>query len=113
MLAAAGVSAGMPQATKLTPWTGAAGPPAQQAPPILAGALKALHLVQAKNVSFHWCDDAGVVLPDGAIATPGFGFAGAIEIFGWTGLIELQIGATGIGGVAAMSPINPTFATRP
>jgi hypothetical protein len=106
MGAAALVSSAMPQARKLVPWAGSATQPVQQASSILTSALDALNLVQAKNVSFHWCGDAGVVLPDGTLASPGFGFGGAIEILGWTGLAAFELGATGISGVAAMSPIN-------
>jgi hypothetical protein len=76
------------------------------APGIYEQAQRVLEMVEATDLSFHWCDSV-VILPDGTVAQPGFGFSGAIRILGWSGFAELEMGAAqGLGGTGEMSRLN-------
>lgn len=68
--------------------------------------VKAMEIVKASDLSFHWSENQ-VVLPDGTVATPGFGFSATIQILSFAAHAELEVGiAQGIHGRAEMSPIN-------
>lgn len=76
------------------------------APDIYNMAVSALQLVEATDLSFHWCDSV-VILPDGTVAQPGFGFSAGIQILDLAGYAELEIGAAqGLHGKAEMTRIN-------
>lgn len=69
-------------------------------------AVKSLEIVKLSDVGFHWAENV-VVLPDGSIAQPGFGFSASIQIFSFGAHADVQVGmTTGISGHAEMSPIN-------
>lgn len=62
--------------------------------------------IKATEVSFYWADSL-VVLPDGTVAQPGFGFNGNVDIFGFKAHAGLLMSITqGIHGLAEMSPIH-------
>jgi hypothetical protein len=71
--------------------------------PAVVGALE---IVKASNLSFHWAETQ-VVLPDGSVATPGFGFSANVQILTFGAHAELEVSiAQGIFGHAEMSPID-------
>ncbi len=62
--------------------------------------------LSATDVSFHWAESM-VVLPDGTIAQPGFGFNGNFSILGFTAHAALEVDAQeGISGNAEMAPLR-------
>ncbi len=68
--------------------------------------VQAMEIVKASDLSFHWSEGV-VVLPDGSIGQPGFGFSGSIQIFDFGAHADLEVGVTtGIHGDAEMSPVN-------
>lgn len=71
-----------------------------------SGILKSLQAVQGYDLSFYWANQQ-VVLPDGSVALPGFGFGGMITIFGFGAFGEfVMITGQGIKGSAQLSPID-------
>jgi hypothetical protein len=76
------------------------------APGIYNKAMQALSLVEAIDLSFHWCDDV-VVLPDGTVAQPGLGFSAGITILSWSGFAQMELSAAqGVSGTCEMSAID-------
>lgn len=67
--------------------------------------VSSLEIVKASNLSFHW-SEMPVVLPDGTVAKPGFGFSAAIDILSFGAFAELEVGDEGLHGMAEMAPIN-------
>ncbi len=68
--------------------------------------IKSLEVVKGSDLGFHWSENV-VVLPDGTIAQPGFGFSGTIQILSFGAHADLEVSATqGIRGRAEMSPID-------
>jgi hypothetical protein len=68
-------------------------------------AVKSLEIVKASNLSFHWCE-MPVMLPDGTMTKPGFGFSAAIDILAFGAHAELEVSSLGIRGMAEMAPID-------
>jgi hypothetical protein len=68
--------------------------------------VQAMEIVKASDLSFHWAENV-VVLPDGSIGQPGFGFSASIDIFTFGAHADLQVGVTdGIHGKAEMAPVD-------
>ena len=68
--------------------------------------VAALELVKASNLSLHWCENV-VVLPDGSVAQPGFGFSATLQILMFSAHADLQVSSSeGIHGHAEMAPIQ-------
>ncbi|OEK00132.1 hypothetical protein BFP97_00755 [Roseivirga sp. 4D4] len=71
-----------------------------------SGLIKQMDVVNATNLSFYWAQNV-VVLPDGTVAQPGFGFSAMLKIFNFGAYGAFQISAgNGMRGHAEMSPVN-------
>lgn len=63
--------------------------------------------IKAEDVSMYWSQSSGTILPDGTVASEGFGFNGIVEIGSFAAHAGLSVGAaTGVVGDAEMSPID-------
>ncbi len=68
--------------------------------------VKSLEIIKASDLSFHWAENV-VVLADGTIAQPGFGFSAGIKFLAFSAFAELEVGgSTGIQGLAEMTAIH-------
>jgi hypothetical protein len=64
-----------------------------------------LGLVKFQDVAFHWAEEP-VTLPDGAVASPGVGFRGAADIFGFHAALQFELSKAG-GGLSGMFMLDP------
>ncbi len=62
--------------------------------------------ISIENLWLYWCEEP-VVLPDGTLSTPGFGFNGFVDIYGWHAHARLEASSVaGVSGEAQMDPIE-------
>jgi hypothetical protein len=74
--------------------------PAQNLPPVLRD-------LSVRDLMLYWCDaPAGLQLPDGTWARPGFGFNATLDLYGFRLHGALKIDPAGITGDACMDPVH-------
>lgn len=73
----------------------------------ISGLPDLITAIKAEDVSMYWSQSSGTVLPDGTVASEGFGFNGVVEIGSFAAHARLAVSATtGVVGDAELAPID-------